>query len=38
MIEMTKKYKTRTASPDAVSWPNCRKATEEEIKTKTIKD
>ena len=26
---------TRTAT---TSWPNCRKATEEEIKTKTIKD
>ena len=27
-----------TASPYPVNWPNCRKATEEEIKTKTIKD
>ena len=24
--------------PQKVCWPNCRKATEEEIKTKTIKD
>lgn len=27
-----------TASPYPVEWPNCRKATEEEIRTKTIKD
>ena len=27
-----------TTSPYPVNWPNCRKATEEEIRTKTIKD
>ncbi len=27
-----------TTTSNVVEWPNCRKATEEEIKTKTIKD
>ena len=29
---------TSYTSEDTAAWPNCRKATEEEIRTKTIKD